>query len=884
MSRDFLDEDVLVGAVPDKTVYRGIAGGGFGGDGCALDSVDGRLLRIRPMHYDDKYTEEELKDAIWEYDVDGKKLRMPLKASPPYQALAYKKRVYSKNRVAYPLKRVDWEPGGDPAKRNPQNRGKSKFKRISWDEALDIMESEIKRIQEKYGPNAVLCVGENGHKESKALNQGGGIHMALLSNLGGYTREVRTPDSVEGYYWGAKHVWGTGAMMGLGVVAPTGQFCMDGVMMEVSKNTGMIICQGGDPETTQNFASQYESHFIRYWLDLGKKFIIVDPFCNYTAVCHNEMKWVPILPNTDAAMDFGMMYVWITEDLYDKDYIETHTVGFDKVKAYVLGEEDGIPKTPAWASEICGVPEWTIKALARESHKTPTSYMHFSNGGIRGPYSHEPGRTEAYKLAMQGMGKPGVEMIHLASNHPASYRIDQQGCTGAALFLTRIFQYVPTVQSIPRTMVHRAILEGEQHWWGTPQIVYVNAADQFVERQYPAPKEEGGAEIRMVWSEKPCNQCCWNGGFSYQDAMRDEKIEFVVTNHQWLENDSLLGDLVLPVTTCVEEEDIVGANQNCATKWAGRNHQACDVVGESMSDYKIGLALGERFGVADALSMGMTDEEWFKYTYDNSAIQDEISWEELCEKGYYPVKLADGWDKIELPGMRGFYNDPAAHALDTPSGKIEFYSEALEEHFPGDKERGPIARWVAGGPASEGWTHDECLGGERSKKYPLLLLSNPSRWRMHVQGDDISWFREYETFKVKGRDGYLYEPCWIHPDDAAARGIYDGDIVKVFNERGIVLCGARVSERVIPNSIMINKGARVDPIAPHIDRGGSANLISPVGFISSKCAGFVVSGYLTEVAKLEDAEMQEWMEKYPEAFERDYDPSTGINFSSWVVD
>lgn len=134
----------------------------MGGDGCALDSVDGKLIRIRPMHYDDKYTEEELKDAIWEYDVDGQKLRMPLKAAPPYQALAYKKRVYSKNRVAYPLKRIDWEPGGDPAKRNSKNRGKSKFKRISWDEALDILESEIKRIHEKYGPNAVLCVGVNG--------------------------------------------------------------------------------------------------------------------------------------------------------------------------------------------------------------------------------------------------------------------------------------------------------------------------------------------------------------------------------------------------------------------------------------------------------------------------------------------------------------------------------------------------------------------------------------------------------------------------------------------------------------------------------------------------------------------------------------------------
>ena len=173
------------------------------------------------------------------------------------------------------------------------------------------------------------------------------------------------------------------------------------------------------------------------------------------------MKWIPILPNTDAAFDFAMMYVWITEGLYDKEYVETHSVGFDKVEDYVLGREDGVPKTPAWASEICGVPEWTIKALAREWGKKPTSMLHFSSGHIRGPYSHEAGRTEAYKLAMQGLGKPGVQQVHLASNHPTKYKIEVgSGPTTPGIFLTRIRQYVPTVQDIPRTMVHHAILDG----------------------------------------------------------------------------------------------------------------------------------------------------------------------------------------------------------------------------------------------------------------------------------------------------------------------------------------------------------------------------------------------------------------------------------------
>ena len=96
----------------------------------------------------------------------------------------------------------------------------------------------------------------------------------------------------------------------------------------------------------------------------------------------------------------------------------------------------------------------------------------------------------------------------------------------------------------------------------------------------------------------------------------------------------------------------------------------------------------------------------------------------------------------------------------------------------------------------EGWTHDETFWGERCKKYPLLVPANPAKWRVHVQGDDIKWFREIETCKVKGKDGYLYEPLWLAPEDAEARGIEDGDIVKMFNERGTILCGARISERV----------------------------------------------------------------------------------------
>lgn len=864
-----------------KTIIRGVAGGGTGGDPVAIDSKDGKIVRIRPMRWDWQYTEEELAPSWWEVEVDGKSFKPDIRATPNYFALAYKNRVYSKNRVRYPLKRIDWEPGGDPEKTNPENRGKSKFERISWDEAIDIIEAELKRVIEAYGPFTVLCIGEDGHRESKDLHSGGGMHAALMNQLGGYTRETRTPDSVEGWYWGAKWVWGAGSNKGLGMVAPQQSgFNSWGTAYDISLNTEFIAFHAGDLELTQNYASQLWSRLINFWEELDKEFVVVDPFCNYTAVCHETMKWIPVLPNTDQALDMALMYVWITEDLYDKEYVDTHTVHFDKWESYVLGKDDGIPKTPEWAAPICGVPEWTIKALARKWGTKVTSLVHFSSGAIKGPYSHEAGRTGAYKLAMQGLGKPGVQQFYMNASEMSKHTISRS--TSAPFIMTnksRMFH--PTVQSLPRSQVHNAILDGVVKWWGSPCIVYVENAEQFQEFNYPAPVEEGGTECHFLWSEKPCNMNCWNGGFNFQKAIRSPKVEIFVTNHQWLENDSLFADLVLPVTTCVEEEDSVGASMIVPLKYAATQQPASDVVGESKSDYHIALEIGKRFGVDENISMGMTDSEWLQYSFENSRLVEEIGWEEFKEKQYYIPKIDPGWKDIK-PGMREFWEDPEAYPLDTDSGKIEFWSQALADNFPDDKERQPMARYFVGGPAEEGWSHDETQWGEKAKKYPMLITANPARYRIHVQGDDHIWFREIETTKVTGFDGYAYEPVWMAPADAEARGIRSGDIVKVFNDQGAILCGARISERVAPTSIVINKGSRVDPIGPNIDRGGAANLLSPPGPISQHCFGFAVSGYLVECAKLEMEEYNEWKERYPDAFTRDYDPGIGINYASWV--
>jgi anaerobic selenocysteine-containing dehydrogenase len=244
------------------------------------------------------------------------------------------------------------------------------------------------------------------------------------------------------------------------------------------------------------------------------------------------------------------------------------------------------------------------------------------------------------------------------------------------------------------------------------------------------------------------------------------------------------------------------------------------------------------------------------------------------------VPTAGDWEKVP-PGLRLFYEDPENNPLTTPTGKIEFYSQKLADAFPDDQERPPSPQWIERGPS-----HDERISSVRAADYPLLFITNHPRWRTHAQNDDLTWLREIPTCKVEGWDGYLYEPVWLHPSEAAKRGIEDGDIVKIFNERGTVLGAAIVWERLIPGAVYQDHGARADMIATrpdeYIDRGGANNLISPANGTSQNCWGMATSGFLVDVQKVTKAEMQGWREKYPEAFARDYSPAAGLRFDGWI--
>ena len=329
------------------------------GGPCLVDSNQNRITRIRPYAYDKAYTDVHCNP--WKIEARGQTFTPPDRVTITPLGLGYKSRVYSPNRVKYPLKRVDWDPKGE---RNPQNRGKSKYVRISWDEAAQICADELKRMKETYGPEAVLCESDM-HGEGKRVAPSHGCPNRLLALMGGYTLQMRNMDSWEGWYWGAKHVWGCEPV---GEMAPTANLYPD-----IAQHSDMLLFWGCDAETTPLGVVSHMPSRLCYWFtDLGIECVYICPDLNYAAAVHAD-KWIPILPNTDAALQLAIAYIWLTEGTYDKDYIATHTYGFDKFAAYVLGEEDGVPKTPRWASEKCGVKPWTIKAppLGEKDHLHP---------------------------------------------------------------------------------------------------------------------------------------------------------------------------------------------------------------------------------------------------------------------------------------------------------------------------------------------------------------------------------------------------------------------------------------------------------------------------------------------------------------------------------
>ncbi|MFC1927415.1 molybdopterin-dependent oxidoreductase [Chloroflexota bacterium] len=851
--------------VAGQTLIRDISFCGVpenGSNASMVDVKDGKIIRIRPMHYDWKYDPKDMNP--WKMESRGKVFEPSMKTLLPPYSIAYKNRVYSPARILHPMMRVDFDPNGN---RNPQNRGISKYKRISWDQALDIIASEMNRIKKQYGPTALLYESDQ-HGENKVVQACHGAGRRLLRLWGGFTQQNRQPDSWEGWWWGSKHFWGC---------EPVGQGQQSNLLYDIAKNVELLLFWGCDQETTPwGWQGQLPSRLSYWWTELGIKQIYVCPDLNYAAAVHAD-RWIPILPNTDAAMYLAITYHWFKNGTYDKEYLKTHAVGVEKYEAYVMGNEDGVPKTPEWAAPITGVSSRVIKALAEEWASKRTTVVIGNGGpGIRGPYATEAARLQNICLAMQGLGKPGVNQAKMIEwglfdkpdqyaqpkplrvpNLRKAYRGGHPDETNHPSF-------------IPKTYIPKAILEGQCDWYGCESET-APRENQFVHYKYPA---DGCSKIHVVWTDSPSWITSWNCGNDYIRAMRHPDIEFMFAQHIWLENECLLADIILPVNTKLEEEDIAVDIFSGQYNLLFPEHKCVEPLGESYSDYEIVCKLAERLGLLQKYTEGKSISDWIKYGWETSRCADLVSWKKLNEKGYYVVPTADNWEDVPA-GFCEFYKDPDKHPLSTPTGKLEFEATGLRKHFPDDLERPPVPKWVA-----KGISHEETIGTERSKKYPLLVCSNHPRWGVHSEHKDMIWLLEIETCKVKGPDGYQYQPGWLHPSEAEKRGIKNGDVISIYNDRGTVLAGAYITERIMPGVVYIDHGAKWDPIAiGEIDRGGAINTIVPRNTTSKNAVGHAVSGFLAQVEK---ADMEALRRKYPEAFERPFHPHAGPGLEGWI--
>jgi len=804
---------------------------------------DGRIIRITPIEFDDKDAQP------WTIKARGKEFTPPRKGSVSPYVFGLKSLIYSKDRLLYPMKRKDFDPNGE---RNCSNRGITEYERISWDEALDIVVSEIKRVKREHGPGSIMN-GSGSHHTWGNLGYWLSAKMRFMNSIGS-SHVVHNPDSWEGWYWGAMHHWGNSMRNGATDTYGTVEDCL--------KEAEMIVFWSSDPESTSGVYGAFEGTVRRQWAkELGIKMVHIDPYFNHTAALLGG-KWISPRPDSGNALALAIAYVWITEDLYDKEYVRERTVGFEKWRDYILGKTDGTPKTPEWQVQETNVPAKDGRALARMwgTHKT-----YLSPGGLAGfggacrcATGIEWARSMVCLMAMQGLGKPGINMGCLQQGAPLDTNFYFPGYaegglsgdldfTGLRISMYQRMPQLPTMNSvsqmIPRLRIPEAILNQECEGYPTdPKSI----EGQFRKIIYPAP---GHSPAKMYYKYGGSHFGTMSDSNRYARAYRSDNLEFVVNQSIWFEGEAKFADVLLPACTNFERWDIGetansgGYGHHQFIQWNHRvitmQHKCIEPLGESKSDYQIFQELANRLDVGTVFSEGMTELEWCKRLFNASDLPKVTSWRHFLRKGYYVVPspkeekrapvsyrwFAEGKKKNvpELSPLPSDYTETWREGLQTQSGKLEFESSSLKRHAPDDPERPTIPTFI---PSWEGHHTKELYD-----KYPLNLISPHPRYSFHTMFDAkdgiINDVKDHRVLI----NGYYYWIVRINSQDAAQRGIKNNDLVTLFNDRGQVICAAHITERVPPGTVHSFEGSAIyEPIGEpgaSPDRGGCINVLTP---------------------------------------------------------
>ncbi len=824
---------------------------------------DDKIVRMTPIEFNEKDAES------WTIEARGKSFTPPRQTTTAPYGLSFKSLVYSPNRNLYPMKRVDFEPEGE---RNPHMRGISGYERISWDEASTIVANEIMRSKQKYGPGA-LALAHGSHHSWGNVGYWLSAMMRFFNTIG-FTRVHLNPDSWEGWYWGAMHHWGHSMRLGVGEIY--------GQVEDILKECEMMVFWSSDPEATSGSYAAYEGTIRRLWAkEAGVKFVHIDPHWNHTASLLKG-KWIAPRPGTDPALAQAICHVWIAENLYDKSFVENRTTGFDEWARYINGSTDGTPKTPEWAEKETGVPARDIRALAREwgKRKTYLAAGGFGNafgGACRSATGVQWARMMIILMAMQGIGRPGVNFGNMQLGAPLDYSFwfpgyAEGGISGDLAFTgsaVNNYQRVPHVltmnpvkQMVPRLQLPDAILDGQASGYFTDPT---SKEGQFIPFFYPAP---GCSKIKMLYKYGSSSFGTMTNTNRWVKMYQSEELDCVVNQAIWFEGESQYADIILPACTNFERDDISawasagGYGHHCYSQLNHRiimmQHKCIEPMGESKSDYQIFLELAKKMDLASVFSEGMTEIDWCRRIYEGSDAIDLMSWTEFLKKGYLVVPAekpalraptAYRWyyegrkkDVPEPHPLPAEYSGKWLEGLQTQSGRIEFVPESLKKID--DADRPAINTYM---PSWEGTHTEELLG-----KYPLQLLSAHSRYSFHTQGDgkDSSINDIYDHRLLV--DGHYYWRVRISKEDAETRGIEHDDLIRLYNDRGSVVCAAYVTSRLRPGVVHSYESSAVyksNGKPGSTDIGGCVNLLTNDRSQGSQVSSMGPNSCLIEIEK-----------------------------------
>ncbi|MDG6403653.1 molybdopterin guanine dinucleotide-containing S/N-oxide reductase, partial [Pseudomonas quasicaspiana] len=677
---------------------------------------------------------------------------------------------------------------------SPELRGQEPFVEVSWDVALELVAKELKRVKAEHGNQAIFG-GSYGWGSAGRFHHAQSQLHRFLNGFGGYVA------SVDSYSLGAGRV-----------LMPHIVGNMDWLLAahtswkNLAQHCELFVAFGGLPaKNAQTSPGGASDHLLTNALQdmsaAGVEFVNVSPLRDdLVGPARNE--WLPVRPGSDTALMMALSYVLITEGLHNEDFVQRYAVGYERFRDYLLGRTDGQPKDPEWAQALTDIPAAQITDLARRmaSKRTMINIAYSLQRSVHGEQPFWMTVTLATLLGQIGLPGGGFGLGYGCMNNTGSGRKAFSG--------PRFSQgQNPVKDFIPVARVADMLLN--------PGAAFDYNGQQ---RHYP--------DIRLVY---------WAGGnifHHHQDLNRLLKAwqrpETIIVHEQFWTAQAKYADIVLPATTALERNDI---GSSASDRFMIAMQQAIEPVGESRDDYAILAELSGRLGFADSFTEGRDASGWLRHIYEESRGRAGEFGIQLPD---YDQFWRDGVFEVEYPEqdtvlLQAFRKDPDAHPLPTPSGRIEIFSERIAGFGYADCPGHPV--WL----------------DKTAADYPLHLLSNQPKTRLHSQYDHGSYSR---SSKIQQR-----EPLTLNTDDARARGISDGDVVKVFNDRGAFLAGVIVSDNIRPGVVQIATGAWFDPLVHgepgSLEKHGNPNMVTEDVGSSSLSQGCSAQTATVDIVKWE---------------------------------